>query len=181
MKKVISYSHFYDLYALLLFLCLFIVAPFGIFPSFSAYSKKQEVLQKLQNESTRLDQALRDARDMRYLEEDVTPYLLGLETAVPTGFYGDEFLNEIASLTSTFGYAVRSISFNPNPSSNTVNISLSVEGPFSTLQSFLNSMEESAFSILVDSFTVSFGQRESSDNQTINFQLRVFSLLENNL
>lgn len=178
MNKIISYARFYDLYAFFVFTCIFIIIPFGIFPAISAYSKKLESKQELQTRELQIDQALKDARDMRYMNEDVQPYLLTLDKAIPTGFSGENFIPEILSITAKNDFLLRSVDFSPESTSDLVSTSISVDGAFSNLENLSKDLEDSSYSIIIDSLKVSFPQRGVFADQTVTLQLRIYSLLE---
>jgi hypothetical protein len=178
MNKIISYARFYDLYAFFVLICIFIIVPFGIFPAVSAYSKKLESKQELQARELQIDQALKDARDMRYMNEDIQPYLLELNKAIPTGFSGEDFIPEILSITAQNNFLLKSVNISPESTSDFVSISVTVDGAFSNLENLSKSLEDSPYSIIIDSFKVSFPQRGVFADQTVTLQLRVYSLLE---
>ncbi|HOM77647.1 MAG TPA: GspMb/PilO family protein [bacterium] len=174
MKKTLTYTQFYDIYALLFFLCVFVILPFGGYSSISSYTKKKDILSQLQQEEVSLAQAIKEIRDTRYLEEDISPYLDKLHKAVPDRFYGEDFLNEILLLSSASDFTVRSLNVSSEEKFVTVNVSM--EGSFENLDSFFTSLENSGSSIIVESFSISFPQRESDNKQTTSLRLKVYSL-----
>lgn len=176
-KKTLSYAKFYDLYAIALFVCVFIILPFGIYPSLKAYSKKRATIQKLEQKSYQLDQTLNDIKNLRYLEEDVAPYVQKLEEAIPSDFSGETFVRDVVLMAVKNGYSMKSATFMHNPQGNNVAIDLSLQGNFSNLPNLIADLENSSLSIVVDSVNVSLsGKIEDTDKDSVKIQLMAFVL-----
>ena len=176
MKNFISYARYYDLYVLLIFVSVISVGLLGIYPSYTSYSEKVEVHKSLEAEASRLDATLRELRDKRYLYEDIAPYVESLNIAIPTKFTGETIITEMVIIASRNGFLLNSMNFGSGNSGEYVDITISLEGDFFGLESFISDLENNTSSIVVDNISSSFSQRESSNEQTLLLKTRLFTL-----
>ena len=178
-KKTLTYAKFYDLYAVALFVCVFIIIPFGIYPSLKEYSKKRTNIQKLEQKNNQLNQILSDIKNLKYLEEDVAPYVQRLEEAIPSDFSGETFVRDVVLTAIKSEYSMKSANFTHNPLNNNVSIDLILQGNFNNLPKFIADLENLPISIAINSVDINLSGKTGArdkDKDLVKIQLTAFVL-----
>jgi hypothetical protein len=178
-SKLISYGRFYDLYALMGFVSFFVVVIFGIRPAFVAWRSNLSLLEDLEAESSRLDSSLELLERRGALDEQVAPYLGTLNEVIKTGFSGGDVSVFLLTKAARHGFLLNNVSF-PKPEIEagkaSSSISFTVEGRASNFIPFLESLEESDVSMVIESFRLGFSDRTS--DESVNVKATMYYLVE---
>ncbi len=185
MKLRPTYSVYYNAFALVLLFNLLVLLPFGIVPLYKAHIRRMATIDLVRSQISEVNASLRDIRDMRYLQEDVAPYVTQLNYVIPTDTSHAFLLPELDFVSAKYGYVLRyarvsDISLPADSSLNTVpcgilRVQFSLQGPFVNLPDLVSFLEASSRSWVLDSFTVSFLDK-FPNKEVIDMDWRLFIL-----
>lgn len=176
-KKVLTYNTFHDLYALILFLNIFGLGAFGIYPATSSFLEKQNFLRELKSKNEELSSLLVKAQEATQIHEQLQGYLPALNALIPDSTHGDRVVTELLVLTAKEGYVLKDVSLS-SVDENSSAISCSAEGPFEKLSGLLGALESTTLSIEVAEVRVSFSEQDAEHLSRISINLNVYSLGE---
>jgi len=176
-KKVITYNTFHDLYALILFLNVFGLGAFGIYPAVSSFLKKQNFLGELKSKNAELSALSVRAQEKSRVYDQLQGYLPTLNALIPDDVHGDRVVTELLVLTAREGYTLKDISFSSGDENSSI-IRCYVEGPFEKLGDLLEELENSTLSVETTEVSVSFSEQYAEHLSNVSINLNVYNLGE---
>ena len=176
-KKLVTYNTFHDFYALILFLNIFGLGVFGIYPATISLVKKPNFLSEFKIKNEELSSLLVKAQEEAQIQEQLQPYLPALNAAIPDDIYGDRVVAELLVLTAKEGYTLENVSFSLGGENFSI-VHFSAEGPFEELGKLLVAIEDSKLSMEITEISMSFSKQDTKHLPRISVDLNVYSLRE---
>ncbi len=185
MKLRPTYADYYNILALILLFNFLVLLPFGIIPLYKAHVRRVATINSVRAQISDVNASLRDIRDLRYLQEDVAPYVNQLNYVIPTDISHAFLLPELDFVSAKYGYVLRytrvsDISLPADSGLEDIpckilRVQFSLQGPFVNLPDLVSSLEVNSRSWVLDSFTVSFLDRFPG-KEVIDMDWRLFVL-----